>query len=131
MTTRHVWDGVAQLPRRYAGALVLMVFGPGAIRVAQGHAVHPSVVAVVVLVLLFAGLARRWPGAWLVLLGYNVLYALSSAIVPAGGPAFEVGAPLRFALSLVCAALLLSPSMLRYVDIRRGRTPGPRSAVGR
>jgi hypothetical protein len=110
-------------------ALVLMLFGPFAIELVQGHATQPSVVRLVALALLFMGLARRWLGAWLVLLAANVLYVLSAAIVPAGGAVFEVSAPLRFGLSVVCMALLLSPSMLRYVGIRRRETPGPRSAA--
>ena len=127
---RQLRDGVRQLPWTYAPALVLMLFGPLAIELAQGHATKPSAVRLVVLALFFMGLARRWLGAWLVLLAANVLYVLSTAIVPAGGPVFEVSAPLRFALSVVCAALLLSPSMLRYVGIRRRETRGPRSAAG-
>jgi len=130
MSLREVGNDLRALPRTYAPALALMMFGPLAIEFAQGHAVQPSVVKLVLLAMLFMGLARRWLGAWVVLLAANVLYLLSSAIVPAGRPAFEVSAPLRFALSVVCFGLLLSPSMLRYVGVRRHGTPGPSSAAG-
>jgi hypothetical protein len=130
MGPRQLRHNLLALPHTFAPAFVLMLFGPFAIAFGEGHAVQPSVVKLVVLALLFMGLARRWLGAWIVLLAANVLYVVSSAIVPAAGPVFEVSAPLRFALSIVCCGLLLSPSMLRYVGVRRGGKPGPSSAAG-
>jgi hypothetical protein len=106
-----------------------MMLGP-LVKLAQGGTMHASVVEWVVFGLLLLGLTRRWLGSWVLLLAWNGLYIVTSlALRPSPGP--TVGLPhdgLLFALCVLCLGLVLSPSMRRYIGIRRSHTPGPRAA---
>ena len=113
-----------QLPRTYLPFALLTMIGPAIVMLIQGDALHPSAPGLVFVALLLLGLARRSRVAWSLLLAWNAFLALAVAAI-SGGTWLLPSGPLFVLIALTSVGLLVSPSMLQHVGIRRRRSPSP------